>query len=401
MPGIARHDVALPELDTMPDGAIAAFAAFLRASADSGGSSVSQQQLPADGSFRFAAGTAAKSGASKTRHKARTRQQALASSQHVTATTPAAAESAAVGTTTAGLLLRGGMAMCANGTAVPTASVTCGAASCSLREAPQPVSCASRHSLAQSVLQQPVDAATGEPAATQPLGQSDRRSRAWWPSWGCEPRAAQRRGNMPAADGIASQSVHAAGAIVDRQQGGSPASRSTVYDSADSLQAMTSQVTPVEHCNCSGQDALDSEMGLAQIAASTKTCSIALQLSCVRLAGGVKTAQQMAEQPSAVSNRSAAASQPPLVPCDNRQDAKAVAPMGQQAADMAKQAAAEPSTCAWSPPALPPQQQQPAMQVPVVAPYAGDKSPTPAHGSPVRVHAEMLKQAGTLSTAQP
>lgn len=253
MPGIARNDVALAGLDTLPDGAIAAFAAFLRGEVDSGSSSASQQQQPADGSFRFAAGTAPKSDASKPRHKARTRQQTLASPQYVAATTLAAAEGTAVGTTTAEFLLRSGMAASVGGTAVPTSSATSGAAPimqrrdvpCSLGEAPKPISCTSRHSLAHSaILRQPVDAATEEPAGSQPSRQPARRSRGWWPRWECEPPAAQRCGNVP-ADAAASPGAHAAGAHNDAQQGGSPASRSTVYDSADSLQAMTSQVTPV------------------------------------------------------------------------------------------------------------------------------------------------------------
>ena len=251
MPGIARHDVARAELDTLPDAAIAAVAAFLRGSVNSGYSSVSQQQQPADGSFQFVAGTAARSGASKPRHRARTGRRTLASPEHVTASTPAAADLAAVGTTSAGCLLRSGMAPSAKGTAVPSTFTTSEAlptmrqraAECSLRDAPQPVSCASGRSMAQSVLQQPVDAAIEETAASRPLRQPDRRSRGWWPPWDCQPRAAQRCGNMPAAGAAAGRIAHASGAhMVDAQPGASAASRRTVYDSADSLQAMTSQV---------------------------------------------------------------------------------------------------------------------------------------------------------------
>lgn len=135
------------------------------------------------------------------------------------------------------------------------------------------------------------------------------------------------------------------------------------------------------------------QCGLAHFTASTGPCSVALQLSRVRLAGDAKIMQQMAEKLGAVCNHSAAASQPPLVPCNDRQDANAAAPAVQIAADTAVQAAAEPGAWAWSPPALPPQQ-PPDVQEAMAAPHSGDNLPTPAHGHQVRVHAETLKQMG-------
>ena len=256
MPWIAGHDVALAELDTSPDGAIAAFAAFLRGNVDSGCSSDSQQQQPADGKFQFAAGTAAKLGASRSRQKARTRQQPPVLPQALAAPTPAAARLAACGVAMAGFIHRSGIAASACGSAAATSPTTRGAplliqqqaTTFQLREQPQAVSCASHRASVQSaMLQQQVGAAAEASTASQPVRQPERRSRGWWPPWDDDSHAARGFSREPAPDAAAGKARHAARAHNDTQQDGSPTSRSTVYDSADSLQAMTSQVTSTGH----------------------------------------------------------------------------------------------------------------------------------------------------------
>jgi hypothetical protein len=258
MPEIARHDVALAGLDRLPAATMAALAKFLRDKDEARCSSLSQQQS-AEGKFHFAAGAAAKTDASRPRHRARTRHQPPVSPQHLAALTPAAADVAAGGDTTAGSSRGSGIAVSAYGSAAATTPSTSGAppslqqpaTTFHLREPLHAASCASQHAAAQSgTLQQQVDAAAKASTTSQPVRQSDRRSRGWWPPWDFNPPAALRHDSAPAPDAAAaSKTKHAAGAHLDTQQDGAAASRSTVYDSADSLQAMTLQVTSTGHCD--------------------------------------------------------------------------------------------------------------------------------------------------------
>ena len=249
-----QHDVAAAERHSLPDVATMAFSASDLGRSGIGFPSVSEQEGSDEGSFRFAAGAAVEAAALKPRHRVRMRRPPSAAPQQLTALTPAAAKMAVHSITAASSTAMRGIAASMHDAAAPSV-VTRGPASCTQQwdfarqshQDPQSVSFVATHALSTPAApQQPEGVAPSvrKTPAQRTERQPQRRSRGWWPPWDADGRAAGRHGGARATNAAAISSRPGADGPSGIQQQFAPsADRSTVYDSADSLQSMTAQVT--------------------------------------------------------------------------------------------------------------------------------------------------------------